>query len=288
MAARKWCPFIDAKCKKSQSGGACALQPDRGDPVVICPNRLYVDEFQVIQEIARDCFGDQIEFVTDHEAQRRQRGGKLSGQEVVVFGQGFSGEVGITAPAGEDAAGGSFKIDFLLCTVDPELAPEAIVAVEVQTIDTTNSYKPASEAYYNERPFPGVSGPETTKAGFNWENVSKRILPQLIYKGHALRREKKAQHGLFFVAPHAVIEKIKVRVGGALLDYPQGPGTITFKGYSLGPEVDRGYRSIELIEEFTTTVEQLAFAFVSPRNLPDLGIYDQTLTQRLKRPAKKK
>ncbi len=46
------------------------------------------------------------------------------------------------------------------------------------------------------KPFTGYS-----KAGVNWENVSKRILPQLIYKGYVLRRERLCSKGLFFVCP---------------------------------------------------------------------------------------
>ena len=46
--------------------------------------------------------------------------------------------------------------------------------------------------------------PEYSNAGMNWENVNKRILPQLIYKGHVLRREELCRKGLFFVCPKHV------------------------------------------------------------------------------------
>ncbi|MBY6066214.1 hypothetical protein KUW17_05635 [Leisingera aquaemixtae] len=280
FASRRWCPFVDDKCKKARSGGACALKAPKSAPVIICPNRLYGNQFEVIGRIARQAFGDDCELVTDLDAEARRRNGTLSGREVIVFGQGYSGEVGIKAPAAEGESG-SFKVDFLLTSIGPDLEPEAIVAVEVQTIDTTNSYKKASTSYYAEQNHPSKWGEGGTNAGFNWENVTKRILPQIIYKGHALRREKLARHGLFFVLPDPVLQKIRTRIGSSLLEYPKGPGTVTFHSYQLADEWTEAERPIELVTEFTTTVEQIAFAFVSPQNLPPLGIYEDTISAKL-------
>ncbi|QNE05993.1 NotI family restriction endonuclease [Croceicoccus marinus] len=286
-AARKWCPFVEAKCKKGRSGGACVLEPLGGPPVIICPNRLYGDHFEVISRIAHETFGDNCELVTDVDAERRRRNLALTGREVVVFGQGYSGEVGIKAPA-EEGETGSFKVDFLLAKIGADLEPLSIVAVEVQTIDTTNSYSEASTSYYNETSYAGEWGEGTTNAGFNWENVTKRILPQIIYKGHALRREKRAKHGLFFVLPHPVLQKIRTRIGNSLLEYPKGPGTITFQSYQLAEDWLGPLRPLVPVTEFTTTVEQIAFAFVSPQNLPPLGIYENTLAKKLKALRRKK
>ena len=109
FASRRWCPFVDDKCKKSQSGGACALQAPNAKPVIICPNRLYGNQFEVIWRIARQTFGDDCDLVTDLEAETRRRNGTLNGREVIVFGQGYSGEVGIKAPSAEGESG-SFKV----------------------------------------------------------------------------------------------------------------------------------------------------------------------------------
>lgn len=287
FAARRWCPFVDEKCKKSQSGGACALQAPDSPPIIICPNRLYGNNLAVISKIAETTFGPGCDLVTDVEAETRRRDSSLNGREVVVFGQGYSGEVGIKAPAAEGETG-SFKVDFLLTSVGPELEPQAIVAIEVQTIDTTNSYKKASTSYYAEQPHPSKWGEGGTNAGFNWENVTKRILPQIIYKGHALRREKLARHGLFFVLPDPVLQKIRTRIGSSLLEYPKGPGTVTFHSYQLADKWTSAERPIELVTEFTTTVEQIAFAFVSPQNLPPLGIYEDTISTKLRALSRKK
>lgn len=287
FADRRWCPFVDEKCKKARSGGVCSLQAPTSPPVIICPNRLYGNQFAVIDRIACETFGDDCELVTDVVAETRRRRSDLNGREVVVFGQGFSGEVGIKAPT-VDGEAGSFKVDFLLTKVGPQLEPLSIVAVEVQTIDTTNSYKSASESYYANERHASKWGEGGTNAGFNWENVTKRILPQIIYKGHALRREKLAMHGLFFVLPDPVLQKIRTRIGSSLLEYPKGPGTITFHSYNLAEQGQDAERQLVRATEFTTTVEQIAFAFVSPQNLPPLGVYERTLTSKLSALRRKK
>lgn len=280
-ALARRCPFIDGKCKKTRSGGACILNPGNEIPVIICPNRLYDENYMVIRNIAKECFGAEAELVTLHEINNRHTLNTIVGNEVIVFGQGYSGEVGIRAPTADEQKDGSFKIDFLLVRVDREMNTESFVAVEVQTIDTTDSYSKVAGGYYDAAAKGLKTESEPVKAGLNWENVSKRILPQLIYKGHALRRERKASFGLYFVVPHPVFERIKTRVGGNLLEYPRGPGTITFHTYDLGQPNSEGPRKLHLRETFTTTVEQIAFAFVSPRNLPPLGIYEEVIGNKI-------
>ena len=63
-------------------------------------------------------------------------------------------------------------------------------------MDTIGSYRAEREAILNGHPYSGKS------VGPNWENVNKRILPQLIYKGHLLEREALCQSGLFFACPY--------------------------------------------------------------------------------------
>jgi hypothetical protein len=286
-ATKKWCPFIDQKCIKKQ--GACSLQSASGEPVIICPNRLYADHFGTLASIAVECFGAAAEIVTPAEAHTRWVGKALTGNEVIVYGKWWGGEIGISAPSSDDTVSGTFKIDFVLSFVDDNLDPKSMVAVEVQTIDTTNTYRDAGAYYYSAKPGQNLDPSlEATTAGFNWENVNKRILPQIIYKGHALRREKLAQHGLYFVLPDQVYQKILGRVGGRLLEYPKGPGTVTFKTYALGALASDGRRPLNIVQSMTTTVEQIAFAFVSPQNLPEIGVYEKALNARAEELRKKR
>lgn len=117
-----------------------------------------------------------------------------------------------------------------------------------------------------------------------WANVSKRILPQLIYKGYVLRRERLCGKGLFFVCPTAVLARVRARLGTKMLEYPIASGTITFQAYDLAPAAREGKRR-KLIKgaTFTTTVEQVAYAFVSPVNLPEMGVYEKAIVAALGR-----
>ncbi|MDF1681752.1 NotI family restriction endonuclease [Ponticaulis sp.] len=277
-ADSRWCPFVDTKCKKTRSGGACALKSATEEPVIICPNRLYGDRFKVIAEVAQECFGAASETVSPDEMASRFAAGTMTGNEIMVYGQGFAEEISIASPSPEGRRG-SFKVDYILAKPSSEdLSPVAIVAIEVQSIDTTNSYKDTSNTFYATPPeVPIAPSAHPTTAGFNWENVNKRILPQVIYKGHALRRERLATHGLFFILPDAVFQRILTRLGGKLSAYPQGLGTVTFKTYKLGDEDAEGTRPLEFVQRFTTTVDQLAYAFVSPQNLPPEGAYENLL-----------
>lgn len=130
--------------------------------------------------------------------------------------------------------------------------------------------------------FFGFGGPG--KGGINWENVNKRILPQLIYKGHVLRLEPLCRAGVFFVCPGPVLERIKRRAGNALRPYPVfHPGTLTFRSYGLGEAARPGTpRPLAFQEQLTTTVDQLAVAFTSPVNLPPTGAYAEAIHRKLR------
>ena len=76
-----------------------------------------------------------------------------------------------------------FFVDWILARLDRDKKLTEFAALEVQTMDTIGSYRAEREAILSDRPYVGKS------VGPNWENVNKRILPQLIYKGHLLERE---------------------------------------------------------------------------------------------------
>lgn len=282
-AQKHHCPFVDNNCIKKPNNGACSLQQGDAEPVIICPNRLYDSDFGTLKRVAEEAFGLPHGLLAADEARSLLTNGELPENSAAVFGKYFGGEIGIPSPAGLDGveAKGSFKIDFIVSQLDSLGQILSFVAVEVQTIDTTSSYAQAGLAYSQGEVYVNKRGTDLTPAGFNWENVSKRILPQLIYKGHALRREPLCKEGLYFILPHPVFEKIRRRIGGDFIQYPRGPGTITFQTYRLGELGENGRRDLLPQESITTTVEQIAFAFVSPRNLPDAGVYEAVVKARL-------
>ncbi|TPN16439.1 hypothetical protein FJ973_06540 [Mesorhizobium sp. B2-1-3] len=292
-AAAKTCPFVKAQCIKPNHGG-CTLELGNEQPVIICPNRLYANEHAILGDVAVQAFGAGVNLTSAQAIEKAKADGTLTGKEVAVFGKYWGSELSIPKPkTDEEDDTGGFYIDYVLARLDTTGAMAEFTACEIQTIDTTNSYREQVAALLKGEQFVDDKGrsPGWTNAGLNWANVSKRILPQLIYKGYVLRREKYCGKGLFFVCPTAVLKRIRARLGTKMLEYPIAAGTITFQAYDIGDPVPLGQtRSLVKGETFTTTVEQVAYAFVSPVNLPEMGVYEKAIVKALipRVPGKKK
>lgn len=274
------CPFTEDKCLKPKHG-ACSGMQISGDPVIFCPNRMYSERYAVLKDIADDVFDSKTKLIDPDEYARLRMRKSLTGNEVVVFGQGWRNELPLPTPPGSKKQGaGNFYVDWVIARLSASGNLDEMTAIEVQTIDTTGSYKDQVNCYFREAEYIDAQGrqPGFSNSGFNWENVNKRILPQLIYKGHVLRLEPKCSKGLFFVCSIQVLNRVRNRLGGKLRAYRKGPGTVTFKGYKLAERVkDKPHRALELAEEFTTTVDQIANAFTSPGNLPEEGVYERAI-----------
>jgi len=269
FVADNMCPFTRTSCIKPNHG-ACSVRQTQGDPIICCPNRLYADNYTALNEIAIEVFGAESVLVTALAARNMKEKGELTGREVVAFGKGWGGELPLPRPKRNDGSkSGAYYVDWILAKIGKTGLLQEFTALEVQTIDTTGSYREQSNAFFAGEEFSGWS-----KAGMNWENVNKRILPQLIYKGHVLRREARCSKGLFFICPEQVYEKIRHRLGNALHEYPVGPGTISFRSYELGAlDPATNQRALVFNAQFTTTVDQVAMAFTAPMNLPDQNVY---------------
>jgi hypothetical protein len=275
------CPFINkSKCIKPTLG-ACSIEQSTGAPIIICPNRLYANDHAILGDVAIQAFGPGVFLTKAADIKAHKLVGTLTGNEVAVFGRYWGSELKIPQPkaSDEDVTGG-FSIDYVLARLNMAGDMVDFTAVEIQSIDTTNSYSEQSKAFFAHTPFIDTKGnnPGWSSAGLNWANVSKRILPQLIYKGSVLRRERFCTKGLFFVVPTAVLNKIIARLGGWPLEYPIAAGTITFQAYDLGSDAGLGnHRPLLKGKTYTTTVEQVGYAFVSPVNLPQMGVYETAI-----------
>ncbi len=116
----------------------------------------------------------------------------------------------------------------------------------------------------------------------NWENVNKRIIPQLLTKGNVFGREPLCKRGLFFVCPTPVYNKSIARLGAALTPYPMRHGTLTFRCYGLSDPSGPGeIRPLRFEEQLTTTVENLKEAFNSTLGLPSMGLMTATIQKAL-------
>jgi hypothetical protein len=261
------------------ASGLCSAEATKDPtPVICCPQRLYANDYEILKRISKEAFGADIALLTDNAAPLPEQGA------AIPFGQRLGKELKV------HSRGSNYSFDWIIALVDGAGALLEFVAVEVQTIDTTGSYRAQSWELQNEHDGPGIEGYERPVAGkssnFNFENVNKRILPQLITKGHLLRFEERCKKGLFFVCPTPVLERIYRRLGNQLAEYAPQPGAVTFHDYTL--DLTSSQRPYPLLfgTGFTTTHDQLAMAFSSPQNLPPRNSYSKVveaaLSERLK------
>jgi hypothetical protein len=275
------CPFQGRTCTKTLSdgliSGVCTIKPMTSGPVICCPVRLYANHYQILKDVAVQAFGGNIDLMTagDVSGYRAKNPGKSA---IAVFGKRWGKELRLPSRA-KKAGGkvGAYFVDWILAHIDAAGMLLGFVAIEVQSIDTTGNYRAEREAYLDSGSFEGKS-----TAGPNWENVNKRILPQIIYKGHVLRREPLCQKGLFFICPAPVYKKIAERLGGNLTEIHQQAGSLTIMWYDIGPPVPEGQiRALEFGAQSTTTIDQIALAFTAPSNLPPAKVYEQAIIAEL-------
>lgn len=287
FVVNKRCPFVVGDCIKPNHGACSIQQITAPEPVICCPNRLYAESYKILRDIADYNFGAGSKLVKPVDAAAMLAAGTLTGNEVAVFGRYWGQELPLPRPPGVGSSEKKrYYVDWMLAKLNTDGSLADLTAVEVQTIDTTGSYLEQAVSFFGGQPFIDAKGrnPGFSDSGFNWENVNKRILPQLIYKGHVLRREAKCTKGLFFVCPKQVYDKIQDRLGGTMHVYQPQPGSITFRSYELGPSVAQGTtRDIRYFDQFTTTVDQVALAFTAPMNLPAPNVYELAIAAALKR-----
>ena len=278
-ASTKICPFLGTPCSKLLSrdrtpSGVCAIQlKSEGSPSVICcPIRLYADSYKMLREISFKAFGANLNLYAGKLAVEKA---KTEGGAIAVFGHNWGGELRLPQRKGT----GSYFVDWVLARLDAKGDLIEFTAIEVQTIDTTGNYRNSREALLKDRSI--VSG----TVGLNWENVSKRIIPQLIYKGQVLQREDICKTGLYFVAPKPVYDRVLSRLGGKekLPTFPTQPASIHFIAYDYLPEAsesDGTIKPVGLIEEHCTTVYKIQEAF-SSLSLPEGNVYRDAIKNSL-------
>lgn len=272
----KQCPYIGGDCTKrfsdGERSGVCAVVLPDGNFVICCPNRLYAGNYQILSDVAESAFGKKMRLLPAHKAIKES----MAGDVVAVFGKRWGKELRL--PSRGASRGGGYFVDWILALIGGGTLKE-FIAVEVQTIDTTGSYRRERDAYIKGDKFHGMS-----IAGLNWENVSKRILPQIIYKGHVLRREPLCQKGLYFICPEQIYSRIIERLGGKLLVYRPQPGSLTFRWYNMGSGASSNtIGELKYLGQNTTTIDQVALAFTSPSNLPPEGVYEEAINQEIKK-----
>lgn len=275
--AQSKCPIIGGTCEKTFNdgtvSGVCTIKPITTNPVICCPIRLYAENYKMLQNVSDKAFGEGLPLVPGGEASSKA---KAAGEPcVAVFGKRWGGELRLPQKTGV----GGYFVDWVLAKITAGGELEEFIAVEVQTIDTTGNYRNGHAALLQG------DGIVKTTAGLNWENVSKRILPQLIYKGQILQREELCRKGLFFVCPEPVFERIMNRLGGqeGLVKYALQPASITFAVYNHDHDTDFiDGETVPLKETLShsTTVYKVQEAFNNV-TLPDENVYRDAILKAL-------
>lgn len=277
-ASDRCCPILNTTCEKTLSdgkiSGVCSLKPITSGPVICCPIRLYADDYKMLSDIVKHAFGSDFPLVPGREAITKIKTTKIP--SVAVFGKKWGGELRLPQRAGS----GAYFVDWVLAKLTENGDLEEFIAVEVQTIDSTGNYRNGVVALEENRT------QVKTTAGLNWENVSKRILPQLIYKGQVLQREELCKKGLFFVCPEPVYAKIINRLGGqqGLLKYALQPASISFLTYNYNLSTATEYGQlipVIPIATHSTTVYKVQEAFNNVA-LPDENVYRDGILRALR------
>ena len=211
-SARRQCPFLGKQCTKPVAeddaggiSGACAVaQIKDATPTICCPIRLYADDYKMLKIIAYKSFGVDLNLYSGKNKLALYKA-KEEGGAVAVYGHDWGGELKLPKRDGV----GNYFVDWILARLDGEGNLVEFTAIEVQTIDTTGNYRLSRLALFE---------PERrivkSTVGLNWENVNKRIIPQIVYKGQVLQRERLNKTGLWFVTephPDCWTEEIQIR-----------------------------------------------------------------------------
>lgn len=273
----KSCPFTSNSCtKKNHDGsivyGTCSVSSSEGN-VIICPNRLYADKYMTLRVVASDVFGS-IPFLTfpEYLEGNRTKSTILSDERgvVVALGHNSGREVSI---------GNQMSMDWVLAHVSGG-GIVSYTGVEVQSIDITGNYRD-NWHFYQQWRNSGSKPPRakpTSAHGYNWANVHKRLIPQLIRKGLIYSRSAKVNHGLSFVLPDVVFKRFEKILGS---DFQQpnrtGADILTIYTYSLEDFDGIAVRPLASKRKLQVTLSEFSQRFVSGPNLPDGIALDQAV-----------
>lgn len=253
------CPFIGGPCTKNNDEqseasdpllrgplGVCAVFNPGSESLyhttVICPCRFYADNYVALRSIARQLHGD-----TDLPVMLYEEWSPERSDAVVLIGDGQGGEISSIAGS----------IDWIAAEVVTGYL-RAYSAIEVQAIDITGNYRAARRAYLS-----GAGTIPPSGHGLNWENVNKRIIPQLIRKGMMMSDlEADGALGIGFLVDANVLDRLERRIGSPLEQ--ETIQNLVVNSYHLG-QLDTQTRRYRLEPHKTVrcSVDQLADKFRS-------------------------
>lgn len=264
------CPFINKSCIKinhdqSITYGTCSVTSTYGD-IIICPNRLYVNNYEVLSKVSKDAFGDNILFLMYDEFIEKRA---LHADCIVALGKNSGREIRV---------GNSLSMDWVLAHISNAKLIEYI-GIEVQSIDITGNYRDAWHAYKNFSKNTNIDTLPSSNHGLNWANVHKRLIPQIIRKSVVYSRSKLVTKGLYFILPDIVYKKFEDVVGSDIpLVESLSNDTITVYTYELGnPVPDGTCRELVQVRKLRFNLDEFCNRFISGPNLPSGDELDQVI-----------
>lgn len=254
------CPFTHTGCKKSNHDksityGVCSVTSPQGD-CIVCPSRLYANDYAILKRIAEESFGTGIPFLMYGEYLSRD----VQGDEcIVALGRHSGKEIQV-------GGNGKMSMDWVLAHIlRGEL--ESYTGIEVQSIDITGNYRKNWLAY---RKIDSAAVIPKSSHNLNWANVHKRLIPQLIRKGQVYAKSAYVKNGIYFVLPEIVFQGFEKILGGDIPEAPgKAPSVMTVHTYGLGPAVEHGsVRAIVPVRKMQFTLQSFIDRFVGGAHLP--------------------
>lgn len=248
------CLFMGRACTKFDHTnticyGTCSVS-NAGQDVIICPNRLYANNYETIRHVSEDVFG-KLPFMLFDEYLKKASN---SLNCVVALGQNSGREVKLS----------KMSMDWVLARIKNGKLME-YVGIEVQSIDITGNYR---DAWYAARDKKSVIPPSAH--GLNWANVHKRLMPQIIRKSLVYSKSELVKNGLFFIVPEPVYQRFEEIIGSDIptVDVP-GKDIITVFTYNLGDPVAHGQvRKLVRNRIVRFKLDEFSARFISGPNLP--------------------
>ncbi len=259
------CPFTGRACSKFDHTnticyGTCSVS-NAGQDVIICPNRLYANNYETIRHVSEDVFG-KLPFMLFDEYVKKE---SSSLNCVVALGQNSGREVKLS----------KMSMDWVLAHIKNGKLME-YVGIEVQSIDITGNYR---DAWYAARDKKTVIPPSAH--GLNWANVHKRLMPQIIRKSLVYSKSSLVKNGLFFIVPEPVYQRFEEIIGS---DIPtvdiSGKDVITVFTYDLGDPAPLGQvRKLVRNRVVRFKLAEFSARFISGPNLPTGHELDNKIRQ---------
>lgn len=267
------CPFTLKSCVKYNSQndvcyGVCSVTSSLGD-CIVCPNRLYAEDYKCLEIVALDAFGGDIRLMLYDEYLDSD---SLDGNVVVALGKNSGKEVKI---------GSKLSMDWVLALLNNGKLKE-YVGVEVQSIDTTNNYRSNWEAYK------GLDSSShyipKSEHGMNWANVQKRLIPQLIRKSSLFKKSKKVKRGFYFILPYVVYKKFENLLGEFKEDSCSNDNeTLNIHAYDFSGVVNGdGTKEIVLKRNVRVRLKDFIERFLTGYDLPAGEVLDMTVLKQLR------